>query len=105
MERVFRVGVAGWDYPDWNGIVYPRPGPRGGERLSYLSRFVDVVEINVTFYRVVDAKTTSTWVRRVASRPGFRFTAKAHRSWTHGTGADASEAADLEGLRPLREAG
>ena len=41
---MIRVGVAGWDYPDWRGIVYPE-GPRL-DRLEYLSRFVDVVEID-----------------------------------------------------------
>ena len=77
------VGVAGWDYPDWNGIVYPRGASRGFDRLAWAARFLDVVEINATFYRPVSPKIAASWIRRVAKHPGFRFTAKAHRSWTH----------------------
>jgi uncharacterized protein YecE (DUF72 family) len=33
-----RVGVAGWDYRDWNGILYP-PGLARGGRLGFLTRF------------------------------------------------------------------
>ena len=101
------IGVAGWDYPDWAGVVYPTSASRGFDKLAWISRFVDVVEINSTFYRPADPKTAASWVRRVASRPAFRFTAKAHRSWTH----DAPESgpppveATLRGLTPLRDAG
>lgn len=101
------VGVAGWDYPDWNGIVYPRGAARGFDRLAWIARFVDVVEINATFYRPVSPKIAATWIKRVAAHPGFRFTAKAHRSWTHETLDDPSAAVapTLAGLAPLREAG
>lgn len=102
-----RIGVAGWDYPDWKGIVYPKgSGPRF-DRLAYLARFVDALEINSTFYRPVDPRTAASWARRVAGKEAFRFTAKAHRSWTHETDRDASEVVPetLAGLAPLREAG
>lgn len=101
------VGVAGWDYPDWNGIVYPRGASRGFDRLAWAARFLDVVEINATFYRPVSPKTAASWIRRVAKHRGFRFTAKAHRSWTHEPWEDAAGivAATLDGLAPLREAG
>ena len=65
---MIRVGVAGWDYPDWAGIVYPSPLPRGFDRLSYLAGLLDAVEINVTFYRPIDPKTSRSWVTRVPSR-------------------------------------
>ena len=103
---MIRVGVAGWDYPDWRGTVYPsRPGGVF-DRLAYLARFVDLVEINSTFYRPVDPRVASSWTRRTAHRNGFRFTAKAHRSWTH-EAADPVSAVPLTlaGLEPLREAG
>lgn len=104
---MIRVGVAGWDYPDWAGVVYPgRPG-RGFDRLAFLARFVDVVEVNSSFYRPVDPKLASSWVRRTRSRPEFRFTAKAHRTWTHHGETDPAEVVpeSLRGFAPLREAG
>jgi uncharacterized protein YecE (DUF72 family) len=104
---VIRIGVAGWDYPDWNGIVYPAAGARERDRLRYLARFVDVVEVNSTFYRPVAPAHAEAWLRRTADASGFAFTAKAHRSWTHDRGAVVEEVVGptLEGLRPLREAG
>ena len=103
---MIRVGVAGWEYPDWSGTVYPARAPRGFDRLAHLARFVDVVEVNTTFYRAIDPHHSSSWVRRTEGAPGFRFTAKAHRSLTHDAGADLSSVVPktLAGLAPLREA-
>jgi uncharacterized protein YecE (DUF72 family) len=101
------VGVAGWDYPDWNGVVYPPRASKGFDRLAWLSRFVDCIEINTTFYRPVTPRIAASWVRRVADRPGFKFTAKAHRSWTHEPWDDPAPLIPptLDGLSPIREAG
>jgi uncharacterized protein YecE (DUF72 family) len=110
---MIRFGVAGWDYPDWEGIVYPSPLPRGFDRLRFLVDYVDVIEINVTFYRQPDASASASWVRRVRDKPGFRFTAKLFRDLTHGERDHEAMADDLEeavaayriGLLPLVEAG
>jgi uncharacterized protein YecE (DUF72 family) len=104
---MIRIGVAGWDYPDWKGVVYPQSTERGFDRLNYISRYVDVVEINSSFYRPVAPRIASSWVERTADRPDFLFTAKSHRSWTHGpvTDLEGSIRATLEGLSPLRRAG
>ena len=103
---MIRIGVAGWDYPDWAGVVYPGPAPRGFDRLAYLSRYVDVIEVNSTFYRPADPRVAEGWLRRTASRDGFVFTAKAHRSWTHekAPALAAEVPATLLGLAPLRDA-
>jgi len=57
--------------------------------------------VNATFYRPIDPHTAERWNRKAADR-GFRFTAKAHRSWTHG---QEPEPGTLEGLAPLKESG
>ena len=80
---MIRVGVAGWDYPDWEGAVYPAPSPRGLDRLRFLATYFDAIEINVTFYRQPDARACRSWVTRVPLGGSFRFTAKLHRSLTH----------------------
>ena len=94
---MIRVGTAGWHYEDWNGVVYPRPRPRGFDPLETLSRLFDAIEINVTFYRVPDPSMTRTWVRRVASNPDFRFTAKLPRSFTHVRAVKAGRTEGYEG--------
>jgi len=104
---MIRVGVAGWDYPDWAGIVYPSPLPRGFDRLSYLAGLLDAVEINVTFYRPIDPKTSRSWVTRVPSGGSFRFTAKLYRAFTHERSIDLDLEARifLAGVDPLLRSG
>ncbi len=80
---MIRFGPAGWDYPDWRGLVYPRPVPRGFDPLAYLSRWFDMVEVNSTFYRPQRADVARRWCERVAARPRFAFTAKLWRRFTH----------------------
>jgi len=104
---MIRIGVAGWDYPDWNGVVYPARAGSRFDKLAHVARFVDVVEINSTFYRPAAPSTSVAWVRRTERFDRFCFTAKAHRSWTHEAGAILTDAVrdTLTGLTPIREAG
>ena len=105
---MIRIGPAGWDYKDWNGVVYPKPRPRGFDPLTYLAGYFDTVEVNSTFYRPAAATTARTWLDRVADNGRFRFTAKVWRRFTHGrdeafTRADV--AAAREALDPLHGEG
>jgi len=104
---MIRFGVAGWDYKDWWGPVYPVPRPRGFDPLGFLARFIDTVEINSTFYRPASAKSAMSWVHRVADNPRFRFTAKLYQRFTHQRD-EAWTRNDVEevkaGLAPLLEA-
>lgn len=95
-----RVGVAGWSYPDWDGIVYPRAA--GFDGLAYLTRFFDTVEINSPFYRIPTESTTGSWARRAADNPNFRFTVKLFRGFTHDHSATRDdERAFKNALAPL----
>jgi uncharacterized protein YecE (DUF72 family) len=80
---MIRVGTAGWDYNDWAGIVYPAPKPKGFDPLRYLSRYLDTIEVNSTFYRPAAATSAHSWVARVDENADFRFTAKLWKRFTH----------------------
>ena len=102
-----RVGLAGWAYRDWQGIVYPAPAGRGFDRLDWIARFTDLVEINATFYRAARPRDAERWARTVERYPDFRFTAKLEKIFTHdaeGAG-DAAERRYRDGLAPLVESG
>ena len=78
-----RVGVAGWDYPDWKGLLYPRPRPAGFDPVRFLANYIDLIEINSTFYRPVSPEVADRWAERVQDLPHFRYTAKLWRRFTH----------------------
>jgi uncharacterized protein YecE (DUF72 family) len=105
---VIRVGPAGWSYKDWAGTVYPDPKPRGFDPLTFLAEYFDTIEINSTFYRPAAANSADAWMRRVAGRPDFRFTAKVWNRFTHERDT-AFTAADVEavheGMAPLLDGG
>jgi uncharacterized protein YecE (DUF72 family) len=80
-----RIGTAGWSYKDWDGIFYP-PGMqrRKIHLLEYLARFFDTAEINTSFYGPLKPELVKLWCRKVAAvNPGFQFTAKLYRAFTH----------------------
>lgn len=100
--------MAGWSYDDWHGAVYPKEKPSGFDPLSYLSSYVDLIEINTTFYRPPKPSWSAAWVDRVAGHGDFRFTAKLWRRFTHER--DAAWTRDdvgkvTEGLAPLHGSG
>jgi uncharacterized protein YecE (DUF72 family) len=108
---MIRVGPAGWSYPDWEGIVYPRRKPKGFHPLQRLARWFDCVEINSSFYGTPLARNAQRWAELVAEHPRFRFTAKLQSSFTHerlepDPGAlERDVRAFHEGLQPLATAG
>lgn len=97
-------GVAGWSYPDWEGIVYPDDKKRGFDPLIYLSHYFDTIELNNTFYRIPTAKMTESWAKRVRENKNFRFTAKLWQGFTHKKedAGDAEVKQYLEAIEPLR---
>ena len=101
-------GVAGWSYDDWVGPVYPRRKPHGFHPLPYLAQFIDLMELNSSFYALPRPGHAERWAEMIEPFPAFRFTAKLHQGFTHGpledVRRDAAEAFRL-GLAPLAEAG
>ena len=102
---MLRIGPAGWDYQDWQGVVYP-PGLKGTDRLAFLASWFQVVEINVTFYRPMAPQLTERWTEAVAEFPDFHFTAKLLNVFTHDRRLLEREVAEFQaGLVPLLRTG
>lgn len=100
-----RFGIAGWSYPDWEGIVYP-DRLRKADQLPYLAGFFDTIELNNTFYRIPASNMVENWARKVEPYPDFRFTVKLWEGFTHKPEAiQGSERKEfLSAMRPLTEA-
>ena len=102
---MIRIGTAGWVYKDWEGIVYPKPRPRGFDSLRYLADYFDTVEINSSFYGAPRPEASKKWLESVANNPHFRFTAKLFRSFTHDRKPAPSDERDFKaGIGPIAEA-
>lgn len=68
-ERKICVGTSGWSYPrgegTWKGHFYP---PGTSNELAYYSSFFNTVEINSSFYRPPDPKTSKKLGKHGAGR-------------------------------------
>jgi uncharacterized protein YecE (DUF72 family) len=102
---VIRVGVAGWKYKDWEGLVYPKPKPRGFDELAYIAGYLNAIEINSSFYGAPRPSAAKNWVASIASNAAFRFTAKLFHSFTHERKPAPNDEKDFKnGIDPLLEA-
>lgn len=103
--RAVRVGCSGWNYASWRGELYPAGVPARRWLECYAQRF-DTVEVNATFYRLIEARAVRHWVAQTPE--GFVFAVKASRFLTHVRRlADMGQgvARFYERIEPLREAG
>src|SRR6202022_2121878 len=101
-----KVGPAGWVYPDWSGIAYPKPRPRGFHEAAYLAEYFDTIEINTSFYQPLRVDYCKEWLEHVSGNPHFLFTAKLWQRFTHETGANPDdERAVRAGLEALNNCG
>lgn len=75
-----RIGTSGWIYPHWQGRFYPLECPKA-KWLEYYARHFDVLELNVSFYRLPDAETFRRWSARTPA--GFIWTVKMNHYITH----------------------
>jgi uncharacterized protein YecE (DUF72 family) len=103
---MIRIGTAGWKYKDWEGIVYPKPKPRGFDELAYMARYFTTIEINSSYYGPPKPEAAKRWVESVAGNRAFQFTAKLFHSFTHERKPAANDENDFkDGVAPLVEAG
>ena len=74
------VGTSGWVYPPWRGTFYP-PGLPHRRELEYLSRQVNSIEINGSFYSLQRPASYQAWA--AATPEDFIFAVKGGRFITH----------------------
>ena len=75
-----RVGTSGWVYPPWRGTFYPVELPHRRE-LEYLSRRMNSVEINGSFYSLQRPASYRSWAEQTPE--DFVFAVKGSRFITH----------------------
>ena len=75
-----RVGTSGWVYPPWRGTFYP-PGLPHRRELEYLSRRVNTIEINGSFYSLQRPASYQSWA--AVTPEDFVFAVKGGRFITH----------------------
>jgi uncharacterized protein YecE (DUF72 family) len=75
-----RVGIGGWVYPPWRGVLYP-PGLPQARELAHASRQVTAIEINGTFYGAQKPASFRRWHDETPE--DFVFSLKAPRFATH----------------------
>jgi uncharacterized protein YecE (DUF72 family) len=75
-----RVGIGGWVFPPWRGVLYP-PGLPQARELSHASRQVTAIEINGTFYGAQKPESFRRWHSETPD--DFVFSVKGPRFATH----------------------
>ncbi len=99
MSEKIKVGIAGWSYKDWEGIVYPG-SLKSAAKLAYIADYFELVEINTSFYGPIKPEVGREWCRIVAEEnPNFVFTAKLYRGFTHSPIANI-QSTSAETIRP-----
>nr|WP_307831977.1 DUF72 domain-containing protein [Prauserella cavernicola] len=78
--KQIRIGTSGWLYPPWRGAFYPK-GLAQRRELEYLSRQVNSVEINGSFYSLQRPERYRGWFEQTPD--DFCFSVKGGRFITH----------------------
>ncbi len=74
------IGTSGWHYRHWRGLFYPKD--LASDRwFDYYQQHLASVEINNSFYRLLNRDTVRAWVKRVPRE--FVFAVKGSRFITH----------------------
>jgi uncharacterized protein YecE (DUF72 family) len=77
---MIRIGTSGWVYPPWRGEFYPK-GLAQKRELEYISRQVNSVEINGSFYSLQRPASYQAWAAQTPD--DFLFAVKGGRFITH----------------------
>jgi len=75
-----RIGLSGWNYPEWRDDFYPR-GLVQRRELEYVARLFPTLELNGSFYSLQRPESYRRWYE--TTPPGFVFAVKGSRYITH----------------------
>lgn len=107
-----RIGTSGYSFSDWKGPIYPK-SIKNPSLLPYyeIELGFDTVEVNFTYYRLPNARTTEAMVKKVSDK--FTFVVRSNKDMTHEIWSDKkrTEIIDnsdvftqfMEGLEPMTE--
>jgi uncharacterized protein YecE (DUF72 family) len=103
----YYFGTAGWSYKDWEGVVYPTSKGTGFHALVFLAAYINIMEINSTFYRTPAVHMALSWVKKIDPFPEFQFAVKLHQVFTHQREDFGRKEVDefKLGIEPLRTKG
>jgi len=81
MKSEIYVGTSGYAYEHWaNNVFYPK-GLKQKDWFEFYSKYLDSVELNVTFYRLPNVDVFKNWYKKTPKN--FRFAIKGSRFITH----------------------
>src|SRR3954453_21652368 len=75
-----RIGIGGWTFEPWRGVVYPEKLAQAKE-LGYAASKLTSIEINGTYYGSQKPESFRKWAREVPD--GFVFSVKGPRFATN----------------------
>ena len=102
-KKKIRIGTSGYSFKDWVGPFYPE-GTASRQMLPYYAARFPAVEVNVTYYRLPEARTFRQMETKTPG--GFEFFVKLQKELTHGRKRDPADVeAFADSVGPLVEAG
>lgn len=103
MAPTVHVGVIGWNYPEWRGLVYPKDAAPASFLEHYAKRF-PIVEVAASHYKLPTLDEAREWAAKTPD--DFRFALKIPDWITKKTGPDLDSTLQLllDRIEPLREA-
>jgi uncharacterized protein YecE (DUF72 family) len=75
-----RIGIGGWNFPEWRGGFYPK-GLSQKQELAYASGKLGTIEINATYYGSQKPESFAKW--HAETPPDFVFAVKGPRFATN----------------------
>src|SRR6056297_1684231 len=101
MADVF-IGTSGWNYKEWKETFYSKVAQK--RWLEHYASVFDSVEVNASFYRLLQEKTLDQWMHRTPK--DFVFAVKGSRYTTHTKrlkDPDSAVSKQKQNLKPMQK--